>query len=226
MSINLALTQPLPKGEAFLAGVVILAGGESSRMGSPKALLTLPTRQTLLDFHIENAKLLNVPILIADNGKNFANLAQNVVCIADFIPTDTKEIAHSAKKGNGALTAIAGAMAFLQEKSLAKNAYLLVISCDSLLGANQVFNALKCDEIADVSYFQNEKDYPLLGLYRLDLLPLLKTYLDNDNRSVMKFLSQVKSNVITMPDKWRDLANFNTPEEFNLALATLSKSNP
>lgn len=52
-----------------LAGVVILAGGESSRMGSPKALLSLPNGETLLDFHIRHAKRLNVPVMVADNGK-------------------------------------------------------------------------------------------------------------------------------------------------------------
>ena len=42
-----------------LAGIVILAGGESTRMGSPKALLTLPNGETLLEWHIDHAKSLS-----------------------------------------------------------------------------------------------------------------------------------------------------------------------
>ena len=68
-----------------LAGVVILAGGESSRMGSPKALLSLPNGETLLDFHIRHAKRLNVPVMVADNGKRLCHDA-TVKIIDDYVP--------------------------------------------------------------------------------------------------------------------------------------------
>ena len=68
-----------------LAGVVILAGGESSRMGSPKALLSLPNGETLLDFHIRHAKRLNVPVMVADNGKRLCH-DTTVKIIDDYLP--------------------------------------------------------------------------------------------------------------------------------------------
>lgn len=61
-----------------LAGIVILAGGASKRMGSPKAELTLPTGERLLDYHVRqalelsSAMMSNLPILIADNGRGFS----------------------------------------------------------------------------------------------------------------------------------------------------------
>lgn len=201
-----------------LAGVVVLAGGNSSRMGSPKALLTLPSRQTLLDFHIENANLLNVPILVADNGKNFTNSNQSGLCITDFVPENDL---GNAKTGNGALTAIVGAMQYLQEQNLANNGYLLVISCDSLIRADKLLDGLKNGKNADIRYFKGEKDYPLLGLYRLTLLPSLIEYLDTGNRAVMKLLAGIKCEMVDLPSNWEILANFNTMAEFELALTQL-----
>lgn len=77
----------------------------------------------------------------------------------------------------------------------------------------------------EVIYFKGEKDYPLLGLYRTDLLPTLKDFLDKDNRSVMKFLSDKKVKTVNLPNEWVALANFNTKNEFELALAQLDKEN-
>ncbi len=54
-----------------LAGVVILAGGNSKRMGTPKAKLKLPGGETLLNYHVRHATPLNVPIMIADNEHGF-----------------------------------------------------------------------------------------------------------------------------------------------------------
>ena len=108
-----------------LSGIVILAGGESSRMGSPKALLPLPTGETLLDYHICHAKNLNVPVMVADNGKHFCQ-NKSVKIIDDYIKND------ETGKGAGATSAIASAI----ENLTSQNGYLMVISCDCLIGAD------------------------------------------------------------------------------------------
>lgn len=85
-----------------LAGIVILAGGASKRMGSPKAELILPTGERLLDYHVRQALKLsaammsNLPILIADNGRGFSvhtdlskkKLPSSVFYIEDYLSVD------------------------------------------------------------------------------------------------------------------------------------------
>ena len=191
-----------------LSGIVILAGGESSRMGSPKALLQLPNSETLLDFHIRHAKNLNVPVMVADNGKGFCQ-NKAVKIIDDYLPTD------ESGKGAGALSAIAGAI----ENLTSQNGYLMVISCDCLIGADLVFAKLVHQIIdEDVVYLKSEKDFPLLGLYQVDLLNDLVDFLDKGNRSVMKFLADKKVKTVDLPNDWVKLANFNDKDEFELAL--------
>lgn len=199
-------------------GVVILAGGESSRMGSPKALLPLTHDETLLDFHIRHAQRLNLPIMVADNGKNFCQ-SNTVIIIDDHLNHDK----HG--KGAGALSAIAGAM-----KHCSEDGFLLVLSCDSLLGADIVFKQLTHGNHADVIYLKGDKEYPLLAMYHTNLLAKLTQFLDKGNRSVMAFLSQINSHAISIPHQWQSLTNFNTIQEFHAALHHLKngikKENP
>ncbi|MGP4905079.1 NTP transferase domain-containing protein, partial [Psychrobacter faecalis] len=86
-----------------LAGIVILAGGASKRMGSPKAELILPTAERLLDYHVRQALELsaammsNLPIMIADNGRGFSvnadlskkKLPSPIFHITDYLSTNT-----------------------------------------------------------------------------------------------------------------------------------------
>ena len=197
-----------------LAGVVILAGGESSRMGSPKALLSLPNGETLLDFHIRHAKRLNVPVMVADNGKRLCH-DTTVKIIDDYLPNQQNG------KGVGALSAMASAM----NQVMSPYHYLLVISCDSLIQAHQVFDKLRyaVTDNQAVIYLKAEKDYPLLGLYRTDLLIKLYDYLDKGQRAVMKFLADKKIQTAALPNEWIALANFNTKNEFDLALNSLNE---
>ena len=197
-----------------LAGVVILAGGESSRMGSPKALLSLPNGETLLDFHIRHAKRLNVPVMVADNGKRLCH-DTTVKIIDDYLPNQQNG------KGGGALSAMASAM----NQVMSPYHYLLVISCDSLIQAHQVFDKLRyaVTDNEAVIYLKAEKDYPLLGLYRTDLLIKLYDYLDKGQRAVMKFLADKKIQTAALPNEWITLANFNTKNEFDLALNSLNE---
>ena len=238
----------------LLAGIVILAGGASKRMGSPKAELILPTGERLLDYHVRQALELsaammsNMPIMIADNGRGFSinpdlikNSPSPVFHITDYLSAN--DLSNKILSSNddkpietgGALVAIEAALQSL--KSLASStpltkeanwqqSWLLVISCDSLIPISDLWQKLQLyiTQAADKSVVCLTDDshlYPLLGLYRLDMEPDLKRYIDDEQRQVMKFIKPIVQPVAFVK-KWQNLTNFNTPKDFARACLALN----
>ena len=223
-----------------LAGIVILAGGASKRMGSPKAALMLPTNETLLNYHVRQALTLNVPIMIADNERGFTADSEllasypklSIFHIADYDSTiyDTTITANPDNTG-GALVAIESALQTLIQltdyTSIKNNSesWLMVISCDSLIPASELWQKLQpfIAQATDKSVICLTDDahlYPLLGLYNLNIEPELKAYIDQGERKVMRFIEPIMRTV-AIPKMWQHLTNLNTPEDFKRACATL-----
>ena len=221
-----------------LAGVLILAGGASQRMGSPKALLTLPTAETLLNYHVRQAVKLNVPIMIADNGRDFTvdtdllatDPALSITHIADYqSPAMTDN--DKAEATQGPLVAIESALQRLVNAPDAnrlqhKQSWLLVISCDSLINAHQLWQQLspyiddnKIDK-SIVCLIDEANLYPLLGLYRLSVEPELRVYIDSGERKVMSFIKPIAQTVLVLKQQ-QVLTNFNTPIDFKRACESL-----
>jgi molybdopterin-guanine dinucleotide biosynthesis protein A len=213
-------------------------------MGTPKATLTLPSGEQLLDYHVRHASELQVPILIADNERGFqvdsdATLnrpSSPVMHIADYVSVsdfdfdaDNDEQIHTG----GALVAIESALQTLiglNDSEVSKNqnaSWLLVMSCDSLIPATDLWQKLQHSIIpaADKRVICLKDDshlYPLLGLYHLDIEPDLKAYIDSGQRRVMPFI-ELMVKAVPFTQDWQHLTNFNTPQEFEQACAALLK---
>ena len=231
---------------SHLAGIVILAGGASKRMGSPKAELILPTGERLLDYHVRQALELsvamisNLPIMIADNGRGFNitpdlivnNQQVPIIHIADYLSSNTLYGDDDEQiETGGALVAIEAALQSLASSNqLTKDAnwqqsWLIVISCDSLIPISDLWQKLKpyITQATDKSVIcltDNEHLYPLLAVYRLSIEPELKHYIDAGQRQVMKFIKPIVQPVPFIK-AWQDLTNFNTPKDFVRACLAL-----
>lgn len=219
-----------------LAGVVILAGGASTRMGTPKATLSLPTGERLLDYHVRHARNLHVPLMIADNERGFRHrtaLSEDQAQLPiQHIRDYGADSSHAAIKTGGALVAIESALQTLIAMSKSPSStsplssWLMVMSCDSLIPASDLWDTLQpyVTRTTDKSVICLSDDshlYPLLGLYRLSIEPELKHYIETGERRVMSFITPMVQPV-SLPDDWQQLTNFNTPNEFRDACAALT----
>lgn len=247
MTINVLSDSNLPIAADHLAGVVILAGGASSRMGTPKATLTLPNGERLLDYHIRHAQKLGVPIMVADNGHKFLasgqdngnnadDKAANIFAIADYQPLSSATFHNKSTRNQGALVAIMAAMqAVINKKASQPNTahnahWLLVISCDSLITAPDIWQKLAAYVSAchnntakhsTVCLSDDAHVYPLLGLYHQRLAAELQAYIDSGQRRVMPFITPHLC-AVSIDPAWQALTNFNTPAAFAHAHAAIT----
>ena len=242
------VTDSLIEADKFnrLAGIVILAGGASKRMGTPKAELILPTGERLLDYHVRQAlefsaaMMSYLPIMIADNGRGFSvnvDLTKKkpqspIIHIADYLSSNTLYGDDDEQiETGGALVAIEAALQSLASSNQStkdanwQQSWLMVISCDSLIPISDLWQKLKpyITQAADKSVICLTDDshlYPLLAVYRLSIEPELKQYIDAGQRQVMKFIKPIVQPV-PFAKAWQDLTNFNTPKDFVRACLAL-----
>ncbi len=190
---------------------VVLMGGQSTRMGSPKHQLVF-AGQTLLQRLVSNLAALSAHVYVAGNchASDLPNPQHSTTVIAD-------QLANQLAYFEGPLAGIATALAHCQTP------WLWVQSCDTLLLPSQLQPLITIDAHtpAGIVCFgqQNLPNYPLMGWYHVQLLPALQTYLASGGRRVMQFVSSQQLSVVNMPANLQPLCNFNTPTEFALACA-------
>ena len=184
--------------------VIVLAGGQSSRMGQDKALLEIAGK-SLLQRACEVAVVVTsqVYVLTAWPDRYRSTLTEESQFLVEYNP------------GSGPLVALTQGLTEIATD------WILLLACDlPLLDAqiiqnwvNQLTNFPQ-STLAVVPY-QNSRWEPLCGFYRQQSLPSLQSFIDQGGRSFQAWLDQISA--IPLPVGEREsvmLSNCNTLVEF------------
>jgi len=187
--------------ERFEATAIIMAGGQSKRMGTDKGQLQFKGK-SFVENLVETLKDSFAELLISANDTDaYAHLGVPVV-------PDTLVNA-------GPLSGLAAALG-------ASNHELnFVVSCDSPVVVFPVVNRLLGGmEGYDCAVVMGDGGQlePLFAVYRKSLLPRLEAQLQAEKRSMHAFLSQCRMKAVSV--RKGTLVNINTPEEYQEFLDT------
>ena len=192
----------------------ILAGGESQRMGLDKAALG-DNDTSLIEQQVKDLRDLSesLPILICSGSRRYKAL-------------NTYDVRHLPDSLNsaGPLAGVAKALETAATAGL-EEGYVFVLPTDSLIPPSFIYDRLTGAESAtdEVVLLEGERLHPLHGLFSVSLASSMSDYVESGGRSVMGFLDDLSWSAVTVPRAWEPCLNFNTPEEYERALAAFAK---
>lgn len=196
-----------------LIASAILAGGKSSRMGSPKAGTRLSTGETMFERVYSIVKQTAGPCCVLGHAEGI-----EISCHPDLriIPDKVPE--------RGPV----GALLSLLSSGIAS--YYIVAACDQPLLTTQLLNRLhaEIDDKPCVFCDQDETNIaPLPGFYPAALLPHVEQLLRQPRASLRELLGRSNFRTIALdPESWTRLRSCNTPgdvEEINRILQNSSR---
>ncbi len=187
---------------------IVLAGGQSSRMGQDKALLTIG-KQTLLSYVCNVAQeSANWVYIVTPWVEKYRNIVAHPSC---YLLQET--LVSPEKKSNCPL------IGFYQGLQQVKTEWVLLLACD-LPRLNSAEIKRWCKHLTDMPQDaiallpRHSKGWePLCGFYRSNCLSSIKEYLDCGGRSFQNWLKENKVIELEVSDRGV-LFNCNTQEDW------------
>lgn len=192
---------------------IILAGGQSSRMGQDKALLP-----------IQGVPLLQQVCRIAES------CAGSVYVVTPWperyeylLPTNCQFIQEVPLPEESCTTPLPHGplIGFAQGLAQVKTDWVLLLACDLPWLRAEVLQAW-ADQLDSVSQDvaallpRHAKGWePLCGFYRRSCLPALTDFINSGGRSFQKWLAQLSVQILPLPEDDQMLFNCNTPTELD-----------
>lgn len=184
-----------------LAGVVLI-GGKSSRMGFPKALLTY-NNALLYKYQAEKLNKICHTVYLSHNSSNF---------ILEGSPFQVIEDQYGQ---HGPVSGILSSLEFLKQP-------IFIIPTDTPSLSIEVIKTLLEKRVREqiCTVFYNEKSLfyePLIGIWELSAIPVLKENILHQNYSLQKILRENNIKHIPLTDDYQ-FTNVNSIEDFNQLL--------
>ena len=192
-------------------GCAILAGGKSSRMGTDKALLEFEGKQFITQIAEKLSWFDERIIARGENSRFESALEREWAVIPDIYPE------------HGPIGGLHAALSSCESDAL------FVVTCDMPLIESGLVREL-CDLMQEtdltgervdaydviVSVGEGGKIHPLCGVYRKSVVPVLEEQIISDQNRVMAALKKLRVKYVTVdsPASARQLANINTPEDY------------
>ncbi|MEM7064368.1 MAG: molybdenum cofactor guanylyltransferase [Cyanobacteria bacterium P01_B01_bin.77] len=208
---------------------LILAGGQSRRMGRDKALLPLPITYT------DQPTLLERTCSIAQSCGSRTYVLTPWPERYGWAQTSTVTWLREPKSGAGPLVALERGWEMIMDDSRRQGEespdWLLVLACD-LPALNAATLETWCQSVVTASGDaiallprQNNHWEPLCGFYHRRCLPSLHSAIQNNIRSFQRWLTNETVIPLSLPDSHM-LRNCNTPAEWQQFLDSLPARNP
>ena len=178
---------------------IILAGGQSKRMGTEKGLVPF-LGKPMIEHVLEAIRPLCKHIFISSNSKVFTYLELPVIKdnLTDFGPS-------------------AGILEGLKSSTDPQN---IVIPCDMPLVSTSFLRRLvSCSKGSEITVTEvYGKVQPLCGIYRKSILPQLESLMESGEKTMTSLLDNFKTNYVRESefpeyDLGTIFQNFNSPEE-------------
>lgn len=199
---------------------VVLAGGNSTRMGQNKALLELGSK-TMIELVVEKLKTIFEEIIIVTNTPQIYNMLKNVRFVPDYFESIEK------KSIIGLYTAILEA----------ENNYAFVVACDMPFLNIDIINYM-VENVRDEDILVpciNGYYQPLHAIYHKKCLESIKNLLDCQNYKIIDLFDHFNNNlkINKINDKTLNILkipsnsfiNLNTYEEYLEVKKTIIRGN-
>ena len=202
---------------------LVLAGGQSRRMGQDKALLTVSDGN-------QSRTLLQHTCTVAQScASNVYVLTPWPQRYSDLLPIDIGLLQESYE-GVGPMVALAQGWSMILEKTQYRDnppTWLLVLACDmpalsstALQTWQQQLNRRDKDEIAALPKHNNRWE-PLCGFYHSCCMPKLQQAIKNNVRSFQQWLANERIMTLSVTNS-NVLRNCNTPTQWQQFLDSAS----
>jgi len=176
--------------------LIILAGGNSSRMGTDKALLTL-NGKTFVQTLYDNLKNICNEVIISTNNP-------------DIRISGAKVLADEIKN----IGPIGGLYTCLKQ---IKNDRTFIVTVDTPLVSKKLLQEIFSQSgTYDISVIKhNNKVHPLIGIFHKNISKLLETEITQKKYKVMKLIEKANHQIISVCNEYeKELFNVNNKEDY------------